>query len=422
MNQTYLCFAGVDWAREKHDACLQNSEGKVIGRTETMHSGEGLFKLAEWLVKTGGVAPEQIAIGIETPTGPVVEALLERGFAVFSINPKQLDRFRDRYSPAGAKDDQWDAEILADAVRTSRASSFRQVMPVAPAIKALREWTCIREDLVEERRRQCNRLQDQLWRYYPQVFTLNDDLTAAWVLDIVRLVPTPRLALRLKKAQVETILKRHRIRKHNADSVLEKLQVKPISVLPGTTEAARAHVELLIGQIQRLNSQIDKAEATLDTLIAEAGSSDPQEGEAGQQWQRDVTILKSFPGVGSTVVATLLAEASEPLRRRDYQALRCLGGVAPVTLKSGKSRRVIRRRAVNQHLNNALYYWSQTAAVYDARSRAKYTEMRQRGHNHARALRSIADRLLLVMCTMLTNGTEYDKTQQLPRPASRPAT
>jgi len=28
---------------------------------------------------------------------PVVEALLERGFCVYGINPKQLDRFRDRF-------------------------------------------------------------------------------------------------------------------------------------------------------------------------------------------------------------------------------------------------------------------------------------------------------------------------------------
>ena len=42
--------------------------------------------------------PECIAVAIEVPRGPVVEAFLEGGFAVFSINPKQLDRFRDRYS------------------------------------------------------------------------------------------------------------------------------------------------------------------------------------------------------------------------------------------------------------------------------------------------------------------------------------
>jgi len=31
------------------------------------------------------------------------------GFVVHAINPKQLDRFRDRFSPAGAKDDRRDA-------------------------------------------------------------------------------------------------------------------------------------------------------------------------------------------------------------------------------------------------------------------------------------------------------------------------
>ncbi len=52
--------------------------------------------------------------------------------------------------------------------------------------------------------------------------------------------------------------------------------------------------------------------------------------------QRDVTGLSSLPGVGQTVLATLLAEAPQALACRDYKALRCLTGVAPVTRRSGK--------------------------------------------------------------------------------------
>ena len=59
----------------------------------------------------------QASLAIETPRGPVVESLMERGFAVHSINPKQLDRFRDRLSPAGARDDRRDARVLATALR-----------------------------------------------------------------------------------------------------------------------------------------------------------------------------------------------------------------------------------------------------------------------------------------------------------------
>lgn len=43
-------------------------------------------------------------VAIETPHGPAGASLMDRGFAVHSINPKQPYRFRDRHSPAGAKD------------------------------------------------------------------------------------------------------------------------------------------------------------------------------------------------------------------------------------------------------------------------------------------------------------------------------
>jgi hypothetical protein len=39
----------------------------------------------------------------EMPRGPVVEALLECGFRVYAISPKQPNRFRDRCTVAGAK-------------------------------------------------------------------------------------------------------------------------------------------------------------------------------------------------------------------------------------------------------------------------------------------------------------------------------
>ena len=72
----------------------------------------------------------------------------------------------------------------------------------------------------------------------------------------------------------------------------------------------------------------------------------------------DVTILRSLPAVGRIVLATLLAEASDALHRRDYHALRCLSGVAPITKRSGKSRIVIMRQAVHVRLRNSVYHWT----------------------------------------------------------------
>ncbi|GEM_PF-4031911 len=45
---------------------------------------------------------------------------------------------------------------------------------------------------------------------------------------------------------------------------------------------------------------------------------------------RDVAILSSMPGVGTTVLATLLSEVSSLFKSRDYRSLRCLCGIAPL--------------------------------------------------------------------------------------------
>ena len=122
---------------------------------------------------------------IETPRGPVVESLMERGFTVHSINPKQLDRFRDRISPAGAKDDRRDARVLASALRTD-PHCLRRLEPTDPAIV----------DLTRERVRLANRMREQLWRYYPQFLdAVDDDVAAPWALDLWRSLPTPRAGL-----------------------------------------------------------------------------------------------------------------------------------------------------------------------------------------------------------------------------------
>lgn len=135
----------------------------------------------------------------------------------------------------------------------------------------------------------------------------------------------------------------------------------------------------------------------------------PEENAPGRGCeQRDVVILRSMPGLGRIILAVLLAEAWQPLRRRDYHALRCLSGVAPVTRRSGKTCVVVRRYACNKRLQNALYHWARVAVQHDEISRNRYAALRRRGHTHARALRTVADRLLSVACTLLGQQILFD--------------
>ena len=118
---------------------------------------------------------------------------MERGFAVHSINPRQFDRFRDRFSPAGAKDDSRNARALADALRTG-PYAFRHLDPVLPEIVELREWSRIAGELTAERVALTNRARQQLWRYYPQLLDVEGDLARAWIREVWKRAPTPEKA------------------------------------------------------------------------------------------------------------------------------------------------------------------------------------------------------------------------------------
>ena len=191
--------------------------------------------------------------------------------------------------------------------------------------------------------------------------------------------------------------------------MLASLRQKPLTVAPGTAEAASAHIRTVAQRLTLVNRQIKQAHHRLDALSDRITENEGDSDAMGQKSeQRDVTILRSLPGVGRIVLATLLAEASEPLRRRDYRTLRTLSGVAPVTRRSGKYCIVVRRQACHMRLRSAVYHWARVATQHDQRSRHRYAELRKRGHSHGHALRSVGDRLLAVACAMLTRRTPFD--------------
>jgi transposase len=406
MDQQFRWCVGLDWASTLHRVCVLNDEGERVAERDVAHSGAALADMCAWLCQVTGAAPEEIAVAIETPRGPVVEALLEHGFAVFSINPKQLDRFRDRFSLAGAKDDSRDALVLGHSLRTDR-HAFRRVAVDDPLVIELREWSRMHDDLKQEQNRLTNRMRDQLWRYYPQMGAFSEDFASDWFLDLWHAVPTPDAAARATNKAIGRILKSHRIRRFDAAAVLGILRQPPLTVAPGTIAAATAHIRTVAARLRLVNTQIKETERRLDELCAAIElAAETAPGQICEQ--RDVAILRSYPGLGRINVATLLAEATEPLQRRDYHALRTLSGVAPVTKRSGKSCVVIQRHACNTRLQTAVYHWARVAIQHDPTSRQRYAALRARGHNHARALRSVADRLLYVLCTLLERQVLFD--------------
>lgn len=313
-----------------------------------------------------------IAVAIEVNHGPVVETLLEQGFGVYSVNPRQLDRFRDRLCVSGAKDDRRDAQVLASALRTDR-SSFRLIKPQDPDVIVLRELNKTRQELVAERVRCINRFRELLWRYYPQFTEILDKEIRAWHFELWELIPCPGAVKRKRVQTVQGILERNRVKRITAEEALSTLRAEKINVSEATTQSCVRHIKMIIGRMKVIDSQIKETEDSVKQIVESMNSKLKAEGEG----PTDIEILSSIPGVGPVVLTAMVASAWGLVRDRDVKALRCLGGTAPVTRQSGRTKQVIMRRAVCETLANAFHVLGGVAAIYDPVSKAKYESLRQ---------------------------------------------
>jgi len=403
-------FVGIDWGNEIHHTWVTDGDGAAIDHRRFEHSGAGLTALAEWLVSCAA-EPRAIIVAIEVPRGPIVETLLERGCQVWAINPKQLDRFRDRYSVGGAKDDRRDARVLAQAARTD-PSAFRPLDAADPLTAQLRECSRHDAELAADFGRVANRLRELLLRAWPEVLRLAPAADAPWLWTLLARAPTPDAAAALRPAWVRQLLRRHHIRRWTAEDLLTVLRTPSVHLVAGTREGIAPRITDLVAQLEVLHQQRRAAERRLVGLLdALTDDAPPQVGRE----HPDAVILQSLPGIGIRITGTMLAEAADMLRRRDYHALRTHTGIAPVTKQSGKTRVVQMRLACNGRLRDAMFCWGRSA-LRDPHVHAHYTRLRAGGHSHARALRGVVDRLLKVLIVLLTNGQLYDATRR-PSPA-----
>lgn len=407
LDSPYLFFVGVDLGSVNHRVRIVDQTGDPIADRSVEHGGAGIRQLLEWLAKsTRGAGRQQVAVGLEAPRGAIVDALLEQGYALFSINPKQLDRFRDRFSVAGAKDDARDALALACSLRTD-LWAFRRLEPEDARILRLRELSRGEDMVREDFRSAANQLWSLLQRYFPALLALCPATDEPWVWNLLqRCQALPSRAAKMRPATIQTVLRRNHIRRVTVEQVRDQL-AQPLPLAPGVENAVSEQVLMLIPRLQLLHQQRLDAAARIEQLL-ENLSSDENFTE-----HRSLAILRSVPGVGRVCAATVLAEAFTPLMQLDYRALRALAGVAPVTDQSGKTRVVSMRHACHRRIRHAITYAADIHRQKDPRAAQLYARLRQRGQTHFRALRGVADRLLNLICVLIREGTEYDPARRV---------
>jgi transposase len=400
-----VVFCGIDWAEHHHDVAMVDADGEVLLKRRITDDIAGFTQLTELLCAHAG-QPAEVSIALETDRGLLVAALRGGGYRVFAINPKAVDRYRDRYAVSGAKSDAADALVLANLLRTD-AARHRELPDDSAQVGAIAVVARAHQDAVRARLRDVGRLRSVLREFFPAALIAFPNLSTRTALQILSAAPTPSQAQALDRDQIRALLGaagRICLRASEVERLHQIFAAEQLHQPPEVEEAmgvaVRAIVTTLLGT--------DVAIAELEAALAARFDNHP-----------DAEILRSLPGLGVVLGGRVLGEfGDDPTRFLDPASRRRYAGTAPVTRASGRSRVVLLRRARNQRLADACRWWAFNAMQHSPGAMAYYRRRRAAGDTHEAALRRLGSKLVGQLHHCLEHREPY--REDIAWPASLP--
>ena len=114
-----MLLIGIDWADDHHDAALMTESGEILVEFRFSHDQAGFDSLHTQIKRYEPTANE-ILVALETKHGLLVHELYRSGYVVYALNPKAVNRYKDRLRSTTRKDDKFDARTMANILRTDR--------------------------------------------------------------------------------------------------------------------------------------------------------------------------------------------------------------------------------------------------------------------------------------------------------------
>jgi hypothetical protein len=391
-------YIGVDWAEAEHAVWVEDEAGAKVMSRPVPHTAEGLREFGRWLDERRASGRELWG-AIERPDGRVVDFLLEHGVLVFPINPKAVDRARDRFRMGGAKSDPFDAQVLATFLRTDHG----HLTPLRPSSEAAQELKGLTRDHarhVRQQTRVLNQLTATLKAYYPRALEVCGELKTEWAQAFLRAYPTPAALSALTERSWTRWARAHRLQAERAAALWVVLQRPQLSV---PAHVVRVHARGLRALLEHL-AVTRRTVQTYCEAIADFFASMP-----AAKW------AASLPGGESgTTVPSLYAELGDAAGRwQTFRQLQGHGGTVPVTARSGKQVLVRFRFASNLHLRHTVHQFAFQSLTKSEWARKYYDRCRKRGHGHHHALRALAAKWLKIIFVLWTRQVAYDETYHL---------
>lgn len=393
-------YVGIDWGKAESVYAF-GADQKGFKTRKVSNGVEGLKSICSELVKLAG-EPERVTVVVEAGSSALVAWLIHARFSVHVVDGKRARRFVQSLSSSDAKTDKLDARCAWQMAQSPMHLDAPASL-VDGGDRAMAVAIRARDQLSKQMTRCTNQLRALLTELVPDLEVRFKTMTAQYVRDLIRLVPTPWHAAELNQGDWQQFLDSHRVPRRKVAKLWEAIQATALR--PGFDEDSSRHlgdaVAICIDELDDQLRRDRKFEAVLAGLVDTSA---------------EATVMQTLNGVGLKISSRLASTAFSAEHRaraersadsRDYPTR--LARCAPVRIQTGVTiDRVKRRRAGNNVAASATMHAAVQASQCLPWAKAMMKYRRDRGDGYYTALRKIGRSLLRILGAMIRTGQAYD--------------
>ena len=386
----------VDIGKNKNYGYVRFADGREIKPFAFGNNHYGFrkfWKIIQDLKK--GKRLSQVVIGFES-TGsygiPLQHFLKDKPVQLVLVNTMHTKRVKELDDNSPGKTDKKDPRVIADIIELGH---WLHVVIAEGAAAQLRELSHARDDYLTERTALYNRVQNLMFKIFPEFGQVMKDLKSKTSQYLLRHYPTPESIVALGLAQLTEIIRRVSRGKLGEDRARALYQAAEhsVGIKEGQEQIVR-HITNYLTIIAHYQQYIEQTEVEISRVLKEVPCS---------------RYLLSIKGIGEITVAAIIGEVADFRKFQRYAELEKFSGLNLYEISSGKHRgqKRISKRG-RPFLRKLLYFASINVVKKGGIYHDRYQRYLKRGMPKMKALTAISRQLLRLIFAVVRDHREFD--------------
>jgi len=377
-----MIYVGIDIAKDKHDCCILDANGKMISKVFTISNNKEGFDILYQKISAISSDFSQIKIGLEA-TGHysynLLGFLLDKGCPTFVINPLHTNLYRKSLSLRKTKTDKVDAHTIAAMIMSD--VNLKSYSDTSYHNEELKSLTRYRFDKVRERAKLKTSVTRLVTILFPELEKLVPSLHMASVYALLSEFPDASTIASAHLTRLTNLLTTASKGRYEKDAAIRFRDAARNSI--GSRMPAKSlELKHTIRLIQELDTEIEEIEAEIKTIMDEINSP-----------------ILTIPGISYRMGAMIIAEIGDFNRFDSPDKILAYAGMSPSTYQSGylDNCHAHMEKRGSRYLRYALYNATKYVCHWDPTFSAYLAKKRSEGKHYNVALSHAAKKLVRVI-------------------------